>query len=112
MAEYAAKRLEMRKAVVALKRRRRLEVGPVATFYFESYETMLQQVQEMLHIEKGGSEQLAGELDAYNPLIPQGSELIATLMIEIDEPVRRSARAEAYRMSGWDFNQPQTVAAE
>src|SRR4051812_43491229 len=44
-AEYAAKRLEMRKAVVALKRKRRLEVGPVATFYFESYETMLQQVQ-------------------------------------------------------------------
>jgi hypothetical protein len=87
--EYAAKRAELRKAVVALKRRRRLEVGPVATFYFESFETMLQQVQEMLHIEKGGEEQIADELRAYNPLIPKGQELTATVMFEIDDPVRR-----------------------
>ena len=87
--EYAAKRAELRKAVVALKRRRRLEVGPVATFYFESYETMLQQVQEMLHIEKGGEEQIADELRAYNPLIPNGQELTATVMFEIDDPIRR-----------------------
>ena len=87
--EYAAKRAELRKAVVALKRRRRLEVGPVATFYFESYETMLQQVQEMLHIEKGGEEQIADELRAYNPLIPKGQELTATVMFEIDDPIRR-----------------------
>jgi hypothetical protein len=87
--EYAAKRAELRKAVVALKRRRRVEVGPVATFYFECYETMLQQVQEMLHIEKGGEAQIEDELRAYNPLIPQGSELTATVMFEIDDPVRR-----------------------
>ena len=49
---------------------------------------MLAQVHEMLHIEKGGREQIPGELEAYNPLIPRGSELIATLMIEIDEPNR------------------------
>jgi hypothetical protein len=88
-AEYAARRPELRKAVVALKRQRRIEVGPAATFYFESYETMLQQVQEMLHIEKGGEAQIDDELRAYNPLIPNGSELTATVMFEIDDPVRR-----------------------
>ncbi|TDQ86363.1 uncharacterized protein DUF3501 [Dongia mobilis] len=90
MAEYAARRRELRSAVVALKKPRRLEVGPVATFYFECFETMLQQVQEMLYIEKGGEEQVADELRAYNPLIPQGRELVATVMFEIDDPVRRA----------------------
>jgi hypothetical protein len=47
------------------------------------------QVQEMLRIEKGGAEQVAGELEAYNPLIPQGDELIATLMLEIEDADRR-----------------------
>ncbi|HVT51041.1 MAG TPA: DUF3501 family protein [Dongiaceae bacterium] len=88
-AEYAAKRGALRKQVVALKRNRRIEVGPVATFYFESFETMLQQIQEMLYIEKGGDEQIAGELAAYNPLIPNGKELTATVMFEIDDPIRR-----------------------
>src|SRR4029453_17878958 len=87
--EYAAKRADLRKAVVARKRKRRVEVGPVATFYFECYETMLQQVQEMLHIEKGGEAQIEDELRAYNPLIPKGQELVATVMFEIDDPVRR-----------------------
>jgi Protein of unknown function (DUF3501) len=49
------------------------------------------QVQEMLYIEKGGDAQLENELSAYNPLIPQGSELIVTIMFEIDEPARRAA---------------------
>ena len=88
-AEYAKRRAAMRAEIVAKKKNRRLEVGPVATFYFECYETMLQQVQEMLHIEKGGEAQIADELSAYNPLIPKGSELIATVMFEIDDPVRR-----------------------
>lgn len=90
IADYTERRAEMRKAVVALKKKRRVEVGPVATFYFESYATMLQQVQEMLYIEKGGDAQLADELRAYNPLIPQGRELVATVMFEIDDPVRRA----------------------
>jgi hypothetical protein len=89
-AEYAARRSDLRKQVVALKRQRRLEVGPAATFYFECYETMLQQVQEMLHIERGGEAQIEDELRAYNPLIPKGSELTATVMFEIDDPVRRA----------------------
>ncbi|WP_282604653.1 DUF3501 family protein [Pelagibius sp. Alg239-R121] len=90
MEVYAADRKSRRKALVDVKRHRRLEVGPVCTFYFENYETMWSQVQEMLYIEKGGDEQLKDELEAYNPLIPQGSELVATVMFEIDEPVRRA----------------------
>jgi Protein of unknown function (DUF3501) len=89
-AEYAKRRAAMRAEIVAKKKNRRLEVGPVATFYFECYETMLQQVQEMLHIEKGGEAQIADELSAYNPLIPKGQELVATVMFEIDDPVRRA----------------------
>lgn len=88
--QFAAKRAEYRRALIPVKSNRRVEVGPFATFYFESYDTMWLQVHEMLHIEKGGDEQIAGELDAYNPLIPQKDELIATLMIEIDDPVRRA----------------------
>src|SRR5215470_12593442 len=86
---YARERAERRRAFIPVKRNRRVEVGPYATFYFENFDTMLAQVHEMLHIEKGGAEQLEGELEAYNPLIPQGRELIATLMLEIDEPQRR-----------------------
>ncbi len=90
-ADYAARRAELRKVLVGVKKNRRVEVGPFATFHFENYETMWFQVQEMLYIEKGGVAQIAGELEAYNPLIPQGNELIATLMLEIDDPVRRDA---------------------
>ena len=86
---YGRERAERRKALIPIKRRRRVEVGPYATFYFENYETMLAQVQEMLHIEKGGEAQIADELSAYNPLIPKGQELVATVMFEIDDPVRR-----------------------
>ncbi|HTK79791.1 MAG TPA: DUF3501 family protein [Rhizomicrobium sp.] len=96
--KYAADRAEFRKNVIAVKQNRRVEVGPFASFYFENYDTMWLQVQEMLHIEKGGAAQIPDELDAYNPLIPQGSELIATLMLEIDEPKRRDR--ELYRLAG------------
>ena len=88
---YAKKRKELRKNIVNFKKDRRISLGPYATFYFESYETMLAQVQEMLYIEKGGDEQLKDELIAYNPLIPNGKELTATLMFEIDNPVSRAA---------------------
>ena len=88
---YTKNRKELRKSIVSFKKDRRIALGPYATFYFESYETMLAQVQEMLYIEKGGDEQLNDELTAYNPLIPNGNELTATLMFEIDNPVSRSA---------------------
>lgn len=88
--EYAKLRAERRRQIADLKKNRRLEVGPFATFYFESYETMLHQVHEMLFIEKGGPAQIPDELAAYNPLIPQGNELVATVMFEIDDPIRRA----------------------
>lgn len=87
---YEKNRRQMRKELVEFKKDRRVPLGPYATFYFECYETMLAQVQEMLHIEKGGDEQLNDELIAYNPLIPNGKELVSTLMFEIDNPVIRA----------------------
>ena len=88
---YTQQRKELRKKIVEFKKHRRIPVGPYATFYFESFETMLAQVQEMLYIEKGGDEQLKDELTAYNPLVPNGKELTATLMFEIDNPISRAA---------------------
>ncbi|MGH7054550.1 MAG: DUF3501 family protein [Stellaceae bacterium] len=91
-AAYAAIRDEERRRISAIKRDRRLEVGSIATFTFENFATMQHQVQEMLHIEKGGERQVAEELAAYAPLVPQGHELIATVMFEIADPARRAAR--------------------
>lgn len=87
---YARERKTLRADIVQVKKRRRVEVGPFATFYFENYSTMWHQVHEMLYIEKGGDEQIADELRAYNPLIPKGRELVATVMFEIEDAVRRA----------------------
>ena len=89
MEEYAKVRKERRSAIVALKRNRRMEIGPVAVCHFESYDSMWQQVHEMLFIERGSEEQISDELNAYNPMIPKGRELVCTVMFEIDEPIRR-----------------------
>ena len=86
---YAESRKQIRTKLVEFKKNRRIALGPYATFYFESFETMVAQIQEMLHIEKGGDEQLKDELTAYNPLVPNGKELTATLMFEIDNPISR-----------------------
>jgi hypothetical protein len=91
LGEYAKIRRQRRRQISEIKQHRRLEVGPFATFYFENLDTMWQQIQEMLYIEKGGDAQIADELEAYNPLIPQGNELVATVMFEIDDPDRRKA---------------------
>ena len=88
---YEQNRKELRLKLLEFKKNRRIPLGPYATFYFESFETMLAQVQEMLHIEKGGDDQLKDELNAYNPLVPNGNELTATLMFEIDNPVSRAS---------------------
>ena len=94
VADYAKIRREHRRKLVDLKQKRRVHIGPSITLYFENYDTMWAQVQEMLYIEGGGEAQIEGELSAYNPLIPQGAELIATMMIEIeDEGVRRRTLA-------------------
>ncbi|MAJ23397.1 MAG: hypothetical protein CBC24_06305 [Candidatus Pelagibacter sp. TMED64] len=88
--EYSKNRKTLRKEIVNYKRNRRVSLGPYANFYFESYKTMKAQIQEMLYIEKGGDEQLKDELAAYNPLVPNGKELVATLMFEIDNPLIRT----------------------
>lgn len=88
-AAFAQMRGQRRAELIPVKRNRRVALGPCCTFYFECFETMLFQVQEMLLVEKGGAEQLQDELTAYNPLIPQGDELVATVMFEIDNPVQR-----------------------
>ncbi|PWB94294.1 DUF3501 family protein [Methylosinus sporium] len=87
--EYAKVRVESRRRIAARKRNRRVEVGPFVTFYFEDFETIWLQIQEMIHIEKGTLEQAPSEIAAYAPLIPKGRELVATFMIEIDDPLRR-----------------------
>ncbi len=89
MADYLKVRLEKRRALVALKRHRQLHVGPHVTVTFECWDSMWYQIQEMLYIEKGGDEQLADELAAYAPMVPNGGELVVTLMFEIDDPTRR-----------------------
>ncbi len=89
MTLYGEQRAERRKAILPVKKLRRVEVGPHATFYFECYATMWQQVHEMLYIERGGEAQIADELSAYNPLIPQKGELVATVMFEIEDEGER-----------------------
>ena len=91
MDDYAKVRNESRRNITKMKSDRRVALGPDATFYFESYDTMWHQIHEMLYIERGGEDQIIDELAAYNPLIPKGRELIATLMFEIDEPERRES---------------------
>jgi hypothetical protein len=87
--EYEKIRDSKRAALREIKKNRRLSLGPYATFYFENFDTMWLQIQEMLRIEKGGDEQLVDELRAYNPMIPNGRELTATVMFEIEDPARR-----------------------
>ncbi len=90
MADYGRVRDDRRRQMATMKRPRRVAVGPDAAFYFENYDTMLHQVHEMLFVEQGGEAQIEDELRAYNPLIPDGRTLVATFMIEIDNPVRRA----------------------
>ncbi len=87
--KYIEERPEIKKRISEVKKLRRIPVGPYATFYFESYDTMMYQVQEMLYIERGGIEQIKDEINAYNPLVPKGKELVATLMFEIDNEFKR-----------------------
>src|SRR6185437_5954312 len=110
MGDYIKERGERRKRMAEMKRSRRVDVGPFATFYFENYATMWHQVHEMLYIEKGGEEQIADELRAYNPLIPQGDELVATVMFEIDDEARRKTALE--RLGGIEDHMVLSIAGE
>lgn len=84
-------RRDHRGDLISMKKQRRVHIGPDATFYFENLETIWWQIHEMLRIEKGGEQQIIDELEAYVPLVPTGSELVATLMFEIDDPIRRTS---------------------
>jgi len=110
LVDYVKERAERRKRMAATKRSRRVEVGPFATFYFENHATMWHQVHEMLYIEKGGEAQIEDELRAYNPLIPQGNELVATVMFEIDDETRRKNALQ--RLGGIEDHMVLSVGGE
>jgi uncharacterized protein YggL (DUF469 family) len=87
---YARQRKEFRAKVIEHKKNRKLHLGEHVTLIFEDELTIRYQIQEMLRIEKTFEEHgIQDELDAYNPLIPDGSNLKATMMIEYDDPVVR-----------------------
>ncbi|MBE7635873.1 DUF3501 family protein [Sneathiella sp. P13V-1] len=88
--DYIKIRKEKKTELLEVKKNRRVPIGPYTTLYFENYDTMWSQIHEMLYIERGGEEQIADELSAYDPLVPKGSELVATFMIEINDPVMRA----------------------
>ncbi len=88
---YSRERDQMRARVMAHKIARRLSLGPIVNLYFEDRLTMQYQVQEMLRAERiFESDAIQEELDAYNPLIPDGTNWKATMMIEVPDPERRA----------------------
>ncbi len=110
MEAYGEIRRARREEVSAIKKDRRVEVGPFAAFYFENYDTMWYQIHEMLYIEKGGEAQIADELSAYNPMIPDGGELVTTLMFEIEDEDRR--KRELGRLGGVEGSVSLSVGGE
>lgn len=91
--EYATKRADFRTEVMAHKRNRQLALGEHVRFYFEDATTIRYQIQEMLRIERVfEAEGIEEELNAYNPLIPDGHNWKATFMIEIPDPAQRAVR--------------------
>ncbi|MBS0255235.1 MAG: DUF3501 family protein [Proteobacteria bacterium] len=88
---YETIRADKKQEAILRKRLTQVAVGPKATVTFETWDSMWLQVQEMLRIEKGGEEQVGDELAAYDPMVPKGAELTATLFFEVPDPVRRDA---------------------
>ena len=88
--EYKSKRRSLREKMVLRKKFRRVDIGPYVTMYFENKDTIIHQINEMVYIENGGEEQINDEILAYKSLIPDGQELVATVMIEIDNPIKRA----------------------
>jgi len=89
--QYELIRKDKKAEAIERKKLSRLSVGPNAVILFENWDSMWLQIQEMLRIEKGGEEQLADELAAYDPMVPKGSELTATVLFEVADPDRRDA---------------------
>jgi hypothetical protein len=91
VSQYETIRADKRQEAILRKKLTRIAVGPNATAMFETWDSMWLQIQEMLRIEKGGEAQIPDELAAYDPMVPKGSELTATLLFEVPDPVRRDA---------------------
>ena len=89
MEQYELIRADKKQEAILRKQLTRVAIGPNATAIFETWDSMWLQIQEMLRIEKGGAEQLPDELAAYDPMVPKGSELTATVLFEVPDPVRR-----------------------
>ena len=93
--QYAEQRPAFRQQVLAHKKHRQVALGPNATLYFEDRLTLLYQIQEMLRIEKVfEADGINDELDAYNPMVPDGCNFKATFMIEYADAVVRAAQLE------------------
>ena len=88
--EYKNKRKSLREKMVLRKKFRRIDIGPYVTIYFENKATIIHQINEMVYIENGGTEQIKDEILAYKSLVPDGKELVATVMVEIDSPIKRA----------------------
>jgi len=89
LAQYELIRADKRAEALLRKGLTRIAVGPKATILFETWDSMWLQIQEMLRIEKGGAAQIPDEIAAYDPMVPKGAELTATLLFEVADPVRR-----------------------
>lgn len=87
---YSKNRKVLRTNMVATKKNRRLDIGPNITIYFENKKTIMHQINEMVFIENGGDTQIKEEIEAYKSLVPSGNDLVATLMVEVDNPIKRA----------------------
>jgi len=89
IAQYEKVRNEFRGRIIALKKRRRLAVGPMITLVFENHDTVLSQIQEMMRAERIVDDQaIQHEIDTYNELLPEANELAATMFIELKDAGR------------------------
>jgi len=89
IAQYEKARDELRRRVIALKKNRRLPVGPMVTFVFENHDTILFQIQEMMRAERiVDDDAIRREIDTYNQLLPDENELAATMLIELPDAAR------------------------
>lgn len=106
-ADYEAQRATFRREIIALKKRRRIEVGPLVTLIFENRQTLLFQVQEMIRAERiFEPSKIQDELDVYNALLPRTGELSATVMIEITAQERIKEILDSFQ----HFDGPDTLA--
>ena len=87
---YSKNRKVLRTNMVATKKNRRKDIGPNITIYFENKKTSMHQINEMVFIENGGDTQIKEEIEAYKSLVPSGNDLVATLMVEVDNPIKRA----------------------